>query len=125
MTFLTESLDFALGIYIEGRVNLAEEPAILLFVDNKSYAIHLSRRRISFGDWGPFVEGFQEKQWCDRDREFPENSTFRLLARRGMVELYLDEELVECWKLDCPNSVLIRPAIQGDYPDVHVYLMTL
>jgi hypothetical protein len=125
ITFLTESVDFTAGIYVEGRVNLAEGPAILLFVDNKSFAVRLSRRRISFGDWGPFVDGYQEKQWCDRDREFPGISTFRLLARKGMVELYLDEELVECWKLDCPDALFVRPAIQGDFPAAHVCSMTL
>ena len=124
-TFLTYSHDFTPGIYVEGTVSLEQKAAIFLFADNKSYAIHLSTRRISFGEWVPSVGSFNESQWCDRDRDFPESSSFRLLARKGMAELYLDEELVECWKLDCPDSGLIRTAVHGGFSNLHVYSMTL
>ena len=49
--FFTGSADFVQGIFIEGTVDLARKPELLLQNGNRSYAIKLPRRKISFGCW--------------------------------------------------------------------------
>jgi hypothetical protein len=65
------------------------------------------------GPMDPFEMSWQAVLSVDRAWSFGGSARFRLLARRGMIEFYLDDHLIECYTLGCPDGKCIRLGIPG------------
>jgi len=103
--------DFQAGIIVEGSLSVSDhDHAELHFdVDGAPYVIRVFDKGV--------VEfmGFdaEQRSWStlmQADRELPSigDNTFRLLARRGMAEFYLNDHFMECCMLGCPDGHSIR-----------------
>lgn len=104
MSLVSGYLNFRKGIVAEGTIRIprtvGDVAGAYLYVGSTGYAIRVLPGGVTeigqmdaFGDyWGP-------QQRVDRERRFPDPSRFRLLARRGMLEFYLDDQLIECQML--------------------------
>ena len=125
IVYLTPSCDFQRGIILEGI--LAFEPGLTdilqLFIeaDEQTFLIKIHQnRRLEMGDFS-----FQNKNFGIRQsvrRTLLKNSErlkYRLMLRRGMAEIYLDDYFMECWTLRCARAKKIRiwsPNIQSVIP---------
>ncbi len=134
MTLVTDYLNFRSGIVAEGTIQMprvmAEVAGVYLYAGATGFAVRLLPGGVveigqmdAFGDyWGP-------QQRVDREWSFPPNPRFRLLARRGMMEFYLDEQLIECQQLTGTGAVerarigVIGP--RGAVQDVRAWEMSL
>lgn len=127
LTFASNPVDFSKGVLIEGTLHLGSEPSLYLQIDNQGYGISVdSACAVSFQKISPFVDGFVETHRIDRQRSFPDKCSFKLLARRGMSEFYIDGELAECWRMECPQARKIRPGFIGDGVSIEgIYVMSL
>jgi len=68
-----------------------------------------------FGRMDPSGESWKMQLQTNRDQTFGKTAKFRLLARQGMLELYLDDYLVNCFSMVCFGSMHnVRLGILGD-----------
>ena len=116
VTFLTEALDFGQGIVVEGVLQLPRRnepaPGLYLHVDNAGYAVRVLRDGVvEVGPMDPFGGYWSARQTVDRQWSFGSPVRFRLLARRGMLEFYLDDHFIECYTMNCPGGEDVRVGI--------------
>ena len=135
VTFLTDPQDFGIGIVAEGVLQLARKdkpsPGLYLYVDNAGYAVCvLGNGLVEMGPMDPFGGHWKACQPVDRERSFGSPVHFRLLARRGMLEFYLDDHFIECYTMGCPDGKTVRLGTLGGMEDntvtdLHVSQMSL
>ena len=114
LCFAGAPVDFTTGIYLEGTIDLTGGGALYLQIDSHGYGIVVNDSGcVSFRKVSPFIDEIVETHRADRQRPFPQRSSFRFLARRGIAEFYLDGELAECWRMECPTARKIRPGVIG------------
>ena len=122
VTFLTDAKDFGQGIVVEGMLQLNESdesvPGLYLHVDNAGYAVRvLGDGLVEMGPMDPFGGHWKAGQTVDREWSFGSPAHFRLLARRGMLEFYLDDHFIECYTMGCPDGEKVRLGIFGNMAD--------
>jgi hypothetical protein len=135
-TAMAEGLDFGRGIVVEGTVRLprsgSDEPAALrIAADEKHYAIRI--RHDGCVEMGTIDEkggSWERRHGVDRQWKFGPAASLRLLARRGMLELYLDDHFMECWTMGCHRARKIAIIVPGEADaspvrDVEVWRMSL
>ena len=63
----------------------------------------------------------------DRGLSLGDRARFRLLARQGMIELYLDDHFIECFTMKAPDAKRLRIGITADREHrlEHVWQMSL
>jgi hypothetical protein len=103
---MTEPLDILAGLVAEGTMQWPTSEStpptgFYLLPNNRcGHAIRLwADSRAEFGTMDPFGGDWKPVLKTSRDWKFGPTVSFRLLVRRGMVELYLDEYLVDCYNL--------------------------
>ena len=106
VTMLTAPADFLAGVIAEGTLRLPATPdapptgLYLLLDTTRGYAIRVHHGgRTEFGPMDAFGGNWRSEQTADRARKFGPTAAFRFLVRRGMVEFYLDDELMECYRM--------------------------
>ncbi|HEY3281901.1 MAG TPA: hypothetical protein VGN26_06460 [Armatimonadota bacterium] len=130
-------VDLNHGAVIEGKVRLpdVEEPPVglrLLLEGGKAYDLRVQANGACEVGEAP-LHGMPWKAALsmDRQRHFPLEPRFRLLLRRGMLEFYLDEELILCFRLQGAgtlNLLGIAPlssAPQRAMSDLKLWAMSL
>lgn len=108
--------DFQAGIVLEGTINLSGQGhAELHFeVDGSPYAIHVfDKGVVQFLKFDPEQNSWSSLMNADRQLPSAENHMFRLLARRGMAEFYVNDHFMECCILGCPEARSIRCSSSG------------
>jgi len=107
-----EGGDFQAGVMIEGVLPPAPQPdatEMQFEVDGSAYAIRLpGPGRAEFLRHDPATNAWVSLQQADRHGSDAGKGAFRLLARRGMLELYVDDHFMECCALGCPNGRRIQ-----------------
>ena len=137
-TMLTAPADFLAGVIAEGTLHLPTSPdapptGLYLLLDNtRGYAIRVRHDgRTEFGPLDAFGGNWRAEQTADRERKVGPTAAFRLLVRRGMVEFYLDDELMECYRMTGAKGAeaVSIGALEGAGPpsvsDLHVWTMSL
>ena len=135
---VTDELDFTKGVIAEGNIGIPVHPSdkrtgISLDIENKKYLVNVICGGIVEFDVVPVSMNSEGKRITYRiDREWPfgKTATFRLLARRGMLEFYLDDHLIECWRMGCPDATSARLGLTGGpqsitVSDLRVWEMSL
>lgn len=133
---MTDSLDFGRGIVIEGSVRLPEnktdKPASLYInADNRNYAVQvLCDGSVEMGTVDESGRNWRRQHGVNRQWNFGETVSLRLLLRRGMLEAYLDDHFMECWMMGCHRAKKVTIAIPGQannspVQDLKVWQMTL
>jgi len=123
--------DFQNGVVLQGRLQATggDYREVRFSVDDQAYAIRAA-------DDGPvtFLKyDAGERTWAplqSADRQLPPSRTweFRLLARRGMVEFYLDDNFIECCSLGRPDGkrfIHLTEEPDGADPFAGMWEMTL
>lgn len=104
--------DFQRGVVIEGTlepIKNKEYAELSLDIDGDCFAVRLTiDGKIEVLRNDPKAKTQVQLQSINRDMEQTSQSNFRLLARRGMIEFYLDDYFMTCCKLDCPEAQNIR-----------------
>jgi hypothetical protein len=67
---------------------------------------------------------------ANRQWKFGQTATLRLLLRRGMMEIYLDDHFMECWTMGSHRAKEVTIAVPGQtnslpVKDLKVWQMTL
>jgi len=136
VVIMTEQLDFTQGVVAEGTLRLPspednQPVGLYLYVDGNGYAVRVnSNGKVEMGLMDLFGDSWVHKHEANRQWTFGETVGFRLLARRGMLEFYLDEHFMECWTMECPDATSVRLGVIGgiqDSPvnDLKVWQMSL
>jgi hypothetical protein len=113
VSLMTGALDFARGVVAEGTLRLPDdgEPCgLYVLAGGQGFAIKVCRDgRVEMGPLNPSGDGWNAPlQTADRGLPLGATAQFRLLARRGMLELYLDDYFVECCTLGCAHEPTVR-----------------
>ena len=122
-------LDFGRGIVVEGTVRLPEgkedKPALIkIQADKQNYVIRvLFDGSVEMGSVDSGGANWKRKHGANRSWKFGKRVSLRLLMRRGMLELYLDDYFMECWTMGCHRARKVTIAIPAG--DVKVWQMTL
>jgi hypothetical protein len=123
VVMVSEPLDVECGFIAEGTVRLparGKPPAGFYLLPNNraGHAVRLwADSHAEFGTMDPFGRGWECRLATDRDWQFDSRATFHLLVRRGMLELYLDDYLVNCYCLDgCGGCENISLGLLGSVP---------
>ena len=107
-----EEADFQKGIIIEGELVFSanrEYAEVRIALDNEIFAIQvLETGVVKFRWYDPEKEIWVLLQTADRQLKSGEKSSFRLLARCGMLEFYCDDMFMECCTLGHPEAPCIR-----------------
>jgi hypothetical protein len=122
VVMMTEPIDILAGFVAEGTVRLQRDgnrspTGFYLLPDNRGgHAIRLcADGQAEFGTMDPFGGQWQCVLKTNRDWKFGPTAGFRLLVRRGMAELYLDDYLVDCYHLrGSGGSQTVRLGVLGD-----------
>lgn len=72
-------------------------------------------------------EAAQREHRVDRRTTLSQMVQARILLRRGMLELYVDDLLMECWTMGCPQgrAVCLAPQNRAANPPPRLWKMTL
>jgi len=135
-TVMAENLDFGKGIVVEGTVRLprSEEDkatTVNIKADNQNHAIRVLRDgSVEMGAQDESGGEWKRKHGVNRQWKFGETVSLRLLLRRGMLEVYLDNHFMECWTMGCHRSKKVAITVPGranDLPvqDLKAWQMTL
>jgi len=73
---------------------------------------------------------WKRRHGVNRKWKFGKTASIRLLMRRGMMEVYLDDHFMECWTMGCHRAkkgTVIIPNLPYSLPDqaMKVWQMTL
>ena len=73
---------------------------------------------------------WNQQQLANREWDFGATAALRLLVRRGMLEAYLDDHFMECYRMDCPEAKRVRLGLPdmadaGRIKGLQVWKMTL
>jgi len=133
---VTNELDFTKGIFAEGNIRIPTRPddeavGLYLDIEQRKYLVKIfcggvvefNTSRVSINE-----KGKETSYQVDREWPFGEIAYFCLLARRGMLEFYLDDLFIECWTMGCPDAMTARLGVIGDpnnnpISDLKVYEM--
>jgi hypothetical protein len=102
----TRPLDLRRGFVLEARyAGFAREAvSVTLVAEGKEYNILISPDgAVDFRTLGEGTESSREYV-VDRGVVIRDTMKLRILARRGMLELYLDDDFIECWAMGCPSA---------------------
>jgi hypothetical protein len=117
---LGEEGDFQAGIVLEGSLRLTDQDHFELCfdVDSSLYVIHVfDKGIIEFLKFDSEQNSWSSLMKADRQLPSIEDYTFRILARRGMAEVYLNDHFMECCILGCPDARIIRYTDPGQETD--------
>ncbi len=123
---MTGSLDFGKGIVVEGTVRLPksteDEPVgVNVEPDDGCYVVRmLDGGSVELGTVDKSGGNWQKRHQANRQWDFGEEVSLRLLLRRGMMEVYLDNHFMECWTMGCPNAKTATIAVVGQADDLPV-----
>ena len=116
-TVSTGMLDFGRGVIIEADVPLPagkddETSEVLIRADDQRYLIKLRRDgSVHMGTVEAGGAGWKRKHGADRKLKFGKTVSMRILMRRGMLELYIDDYFMECWTMGCHRAKKVRIAV--------------
>jgi hypothetical protein len=116
---LGEALDFTQGIVAEGEIDMPESASpftsgLYIEADGSGFGVRPTRAGlVEFGTIDSAGENWGLRKDADRSRKFGITAKFRLYARRGMLELYLDDHFIECVTLRCPVAKMVHVGIFG------------
>ena len=105
-----ERTDFQQGLFLEFQAEIHEEAPtkITLEIDGSDYVISIEASgKVRFTSTAA-KEDWQRDHLVDRDLPFEGKITCRVLARRGMLELYVNDYFIECWTMGCTDASHIR-----------------
>lgn len=106
-----DEVDFQKGVIMEGTLQITDRNgAELRFnIDDSLYGIRvLDRGMVRFLKYDASQNTCSSLQEADRQLSSAKDYRFRLLARRGMAEFYLNDHFMECCVLGCPDARHIR-----------------
>lgn len=118
VTMLTPDLNFSEGIVAEGLLRLPlpaenEPRGLCLWTEGRRYDIRVTAgAEVEIGAVGD--QEWKPAKRVYRDWFFGPTVKFRLLARRGMLEVYLDDQFIECYTMKCPNATRVRLGALGN-----------
>ena len=99
---------FAQGLIVELALDLGAAPRITLEVDGQPYLITVQRDgTVGFSTAAPAFD-WQRRHGADRQLSLGTEAACRILVRRGMLELYLDDHFIECWTMGCAEAATVR-----------------
>jgi hypothetical protein len=99
---------FAQGLIVELALDLGAAPRITLEVDGQPYLIAVHRDgTVGFSTAAPALD-WQRRHGADRQLGLGTEAACRILVRRGMLELYLDDHFMECWTMGCAEATTVR-----------------
>jgi hypothetical protein len=127
---LDATADFARGIVVEGtmrRPSTGEWCGLRLSAGDHSSAIRVYHDgHVEMGPSDQEGNGWEIQQSANREWRFGERAHFRLLARRGMLEFYLDDQFIECYRMGCPDARTVCCAsLGGNVSDICAWQMSL
>ena len=133
---IADRLDFARGVVVEGSVPIPDHGqsapvALALDAGDRCYAVRVqAEARVEMGLMCTSNNTFKCMHWAERDLVLRGQVPFRLLARRGMLEFYLADHLMECWTMGCPGARAVGLRLVGAWPadaarQVQVWHMSL
>lgn len=128
VTMMSGSEDLLTGVVAEGTLRLPAKDGdaptgFYLLPENRGgHAIKIYHDgQVEFGPMDPFGGSWEPVLKVNREYKFGDTVGFRLLVRRGMVELYLDEQLIECYHMKgVGDSKRIRVGVLGSAKDLPV-----
>ena len=99
---------FAQGLIVELALDLGAAPRVTLEVDGQPYLIAVQRDgTVGFSTAAPAFD-WQRRHGADRQLSPGTEAACRILVRRGMLELYLDDHFMECWTMGCAEAATVR-----------------
>jgi hypothetical protein len=115
-----EAADFLRGLVLEGTLALPATVRVLP-EERPAHVVHVSPGgRAAFGP-----EGAEATLEADRELARAAEAAVRLLVRRGMLELYVDDYLMECYHLaGSGGATRVRAEVEGG-ADWRAWEMTL
>ncbi len=118
---LTAELDSVQGVVAEGvlrlpaRQEINAETGLYLEADGQTYEFRIdSGGRVKAGPAARPAGGFAPAKTVDRALTLASRVRFRLLARQGMLELYLDGHFIECLAMKAPEARRLRIGLAAD-----------
>lgn len=123
--------DFNVGIIVEADLTFPTEKdvtAITFDSYNRHYTVRvLHDGRVEFGETQADGSRFRRVHEVDRDWKFDPSAKLRVLARAGMMEVYLDDHFMESWTMGCHGArdVSVRPTTPDRLTDLRVWTMDL
>jgi hypothetical protein len=119
----TEWSNFQQGVVIEGHLEFNENNEcieLIIEVDDSRFIILLSAHgKMTVFTCDPENNTMTELQKADRQLDTIEKGEVTVLARCGMLEVYLDGNFIECCTLGCPDADHIRclaPETRNGHP---------
>jgi hypothetical protein len=119
---LGHRFDVRTGLVLEGTVSVptsADEPRPGLYLDcGRELGLGIligPGGATEFGPMRPDGSDFRPENHVDRQTEFGRTAAFRLLLKGSLLEFYLGDHLVQCWRLPAESSGqigLVRPQPQ-------------
>ena len=128
-TVMAADLDFGKGIVVEGTVQLPkgkeDKPAaVRIKADKQNYAIRVFYDgSVEMGTTDESGEDWKKQHGANRQWKFGKTASVRLLMRRGMLEVYLDDHFMECWTMGCHRAKKVTITIPAR--EMKVWEMTL
>ena len=99
---------FAQGLILELTLDLEAEPRVALEVDGRPYLVAVHRdATVDFSTDAPGLD-WQRRHGADRQLGLGSEASCRILVRRGMLELYLEDHFMECWTMGCAEATTVR-----------------
>ena len=99
---------FAQGLIVELALDLGAAPRITLEVDGQPYLITVQRDgTVGFSTAAPAFDCSAGTAPTGSSVSAP-RAACRILVRRGMLELYLDDHFIECWTMGCAEAATVR-----------------
>ena len=106
------------GYYHEGTYFL-----YYLIADGRTwdgFGVATSTDGVHWHDHGWEVQHMANRTWA-----YGPAPRFRVLARRGMLEFYLDDQFIECFMMGCPDAHTVRCTLLPGASDVRAWQMSL
>jgi len=125
-------IDFNRGVVIEGNLTLpqpGEQPVSVLFaVGERRYVVRiLANGIVEMGTTDASGGSWEKTLSIDREWDFGRAVTLHILARSGMLEVYLDDHFMECWTMGCHGTETVSLACDdhGRLTDIRLWQMSL
>jgi len=122
-------LDFGKGIVVEGTLPLPgdkedKSSAVQIKADKQNYIVRLLHDgSVEMGTVDAGGANWKRKHGVNRQWKFGKRVSLRLLMRRGMLELYLDDHFMECWTMGCHRAKKVTIGVPDR--EMKVWQMTL
>lgn len=119
LTLLGEALDLRQGVIAEGVIEIPQDASscpsgIYVEADGSGFSLRPTRAGIvELGSIDASGKNGQLRKEVDRSHEFGASARFRIYARRGMLELYLDDHFIGCLSMRCPEAKTVSVGIFG------------